>query len=159
MTLITINIPDEVKELLKDEKNKSGLITQLLINHYKYTNATLGEIDRKIKEITERQKEQIELMNRDIEKLCSIRQYQDETNKQAKINEEKLKEKERSKMASRNRIFKSITNRDMTEEEHVEFSDKYDKGEMTITDFAESKIVEKENAEDLTMDDIDDIFK
>jgi hypothetical protein len=139
MGLVTINLPDEVKDKLKKENNQSGLITQLLLNHYKYNNSSMSEIDHKIKEITDRQREQVDLMNKDIDKLLSIKQYQQNIQQQAKMQEDKIKEKESSKRLSRNKYFRDETGRDMTDDEYIEFDKQWSEGKLNIVEFAQSK--------------------
>jgi hypothetical protein len=72
-TTISITIPQEIRELLQQEKNQSGLITKLLQDHYKFNVQNIQDANLKILQLDEKKKQMIELIEKEKERFVEIK--------------------------------------------------------------------------------------
>ena len=132
----TISIPFQINGKLKQEENASALITRLLEEYYKLNITNLEEVEKNLKNLEEEKVYRVELIKKETEQLEEVKNNLIDKETQIFEEQEKAMKKEQSKRESRNKLFKEMTCRDMTDEEYIEFEVGYDQDRWTILDYA-----------------------
>ena len=142
MTQININVPQEMKTQLEQAGNYSDLIRTLIREHF----ATKDNLKQKLKILDEKSKMQIEILERQKDKILKqieIKGKQEQTKKEF---EDFRKEKEEEIKINIKANFEFFMGRPITDSELEE----YKKGmeEMNLVEFIE-KIKERQSKEKL----------
>lgn len=132
-----IYLSDELNNRLKSEENVSALIVRLLNEHYKYNEGDIEEKRAVLTGLLEEKKKCVETFEKDIEKMQTILEKKENEKQEHLENQKIMVDKVKRVFDERNRFFKDITGRDMTQEEYKEFSHKFDSGEMNLILFAD----------------------
>jgi hypothetical protein len=119
----TISIPFEINEQLKNLENASGLITDLLITHFKLDADSIEDIEEKQKEIKSKEQKFLEQLEDDFKllenKKTIIKKQTEFIEKKQKLTDEKKKEM----IKSIKKNFKDLTNTEMTDEQLKKYLD------------------------------------
>lgn len=135
----TISIPYDIDKLLKEEENASALITKLLEEHYKFNVGSKDEVSARLLLLEDKQNKQIEVYEKEIQKLEEVKENIHNKEQDLLIQEELQKEKDKGIRKSRNKYFKDITHRDMTDQEHEEFNQLFEEEGTSIIKYADEK--------------------
>lgn len=121
MVLITLNIPNELRELLKQESNQSALVTQILTNYYKTNNLTPEDANAKLKELEDKKKQMIEQIEKERESIVEIKEKAVEVEKTAQELAEIKEAKMNEKIINCMNNTREILGIELTEEQAKEF--------------------------------------
>lgn len=131
-----IYLTDTLNNKLKQEENASALITRLLNEYYKFNITNLEEVENNLKTLKEEKEYRVELIKKETEKLEEVKDNLIDKETLIIEDQERERARENSKRESRNKLFKEITCRDMTNEEYIEFEAGYKQDRWTILDYA-----------------------
>jgi membrane-associated HD superfamily phosphohydrolase len=114
MVLLTINIPENIREKLRLEKNQSELVTNLLVEFYKQKDFN-SNIDQELQKFKDNAEKIINGLNEKENDLIQKKELIDKTNKEEKIMENKRKEKEKIFIETIIRNAKELFKADITQ--------------------------------------------
>jgi hypothetical protein len=145
MVLITLNIPQDIKERLSLTENKSKLVSDLLREYFLDDKSI--NYEQRLKELEEAKKMQIEIIEREKQKIMGkyAIEQKERNIKIERIEAEEEKNKEFENNVKKN--FLEIMNREMTKEEFCEFWERWENEDnfnlYVYTDEIGSKTLQK----------------
>lgn len=119
----TISLPQEIIERLKLEENASGLITTLLTQHYKYNIDNSEDCDISLKNLEQKRKQMLEMIEKEKEKIIEIKNHVVEHEVNEKELERLRQEKRKALIKNTQDTALELFNKHITPEEAEEYID------------------------------------